>query len=137
MGVRRVVAVTHEVLGADLPVRLDSPSLGAAELHAQVALGGVEVEVEREVAEPALEVGGVGIEAGEDHAVAHGNRRRSEKRLTFQDEAGLPAVCVEVERKAGEGAIVTVRPGVGTGNERSRRFPARRDTPACHGGRTC
>ena len=51
VGLRRVVRVAAEVLGADLPVAADPPALRPPQLHAFVALMEIEVEEEGEVTE--------------------------------------------------------------------------------------
>ncbi len=55
VGVRRVVRVAGEVLGADLPVAGDAPPLWTTHLDAGLALVDVEIEEEPEVAERILE----------------------------------------------------------------------------------
>ena len=112
VGVRRVVHVAGEVLGADLPVGLDPPALGTAQLDAVRALPGVVVQVEREVAEELLQRRHVRVEADEDHPVVDVHRRCGEKGLVLARVAGFAAVGVAVEGQPDQSPVVAVGPPV-------------------------
>ncbi len=112
VGLRGVVHVAGEVLGADLPVRLDPPALRAAYLEPVRTLLGVEVQIEREIAEIVLQRLGIGIHAEEDQPVVAGQPRRRQQGLALLLEAVLAAVGITMKRQAGDAAVVAIRPAM-------------------------
>ena len=99
--VRGVVHVPGEVLGADLPVGLDSPALRSANLQAALTLLGVEVHIEPEVAEEFLEWLRARIQIDEDQAVIAREIRCGKQGLTTPGEPVVAAVGFPMERETG------------------------------------
>ena len=98
MGVRGVVHVPGEVLGPDLPVGLDSPTLRTAHLHPATALFCVEVQVKPEVAEEFLQRLRIGVHADEYQAVVAREIRCRKQALAIPGESVVAAVGLPVER---------------------------------------
>jgi len=101
-----------EILGADLPVRLDAPALRSPQFQAAGALLGVVVQVEPEVAEEILQRFGGRVHADEQQTVIAREIRCRQQGLAVLGEPLVAAIGLPVKRQPGEPAVVAVRPAV-------------------------